>query len=36
MTNPAKVIALTNGYAPQILKNDTKDPYNFRIFVMSG
>ena len=32
VTNPAKVIALTNGYAPQILKNDTKDPYNFRIY----
>jgi branched-chain amino acid transport system substrate-binding protein len=32
VTNPAKVIALTNGYAPQILKNDNKDPYNFRIY----
>jgi len=32
VTNPAKVIALTNGYAPQILRNDTKDPYNFRIY----
>lgn len=32
VTNPAKVVALTNGYAPQILKNDTKDPYNFRIY----
>src|ERR1044072_8880518 len=32
VTNPAKVIALTDGYAPQILKNDTKDPYNFRIY----
>ncbi len=32
VTNPAKVLALTNGYAPQILKNDTKDPYNFRIY----
>jgi len=32
VTNPAKVIALTNGYAPQILKNDTPDPYNFRIY----
>lgn len=32
VTNPAKVIALTNGYAPQILKNDTQDPYNFRIY----
>ena len=32
VTNPAKVIALTDGYAPQILKNDTPDPYNFRIY----
>lgn len=32
VTNPAKVLALTNGYAPQILKNDTPDPYNFRIY----
>ncbi len=32
VSNPAKVIALTNGYAPQILKNDTPDPYNFRIY----
>jgi len=32
VTNPAKVIAMTNGYAPQILKNDTPDPYNFRIY----
>jgi branched-chain amino acid transport system substrate-binding protein len=32
VTNPAKVVALTDGYAPQILKNDTKDPYNFRIY----
>jgi branched-chain amino acid transport system substrate-binding protein len=32
VTNPAKVIALTDGYAPQILKNDTKNPYNFRIY----
>ena len=32
VTNPAKVIALTDGYAPQILKNDTKHPYNFRIY----
>jgi branched-chain amino acid transport system substrate-binding protein len=32
VTNPAKVVALTNGYAPQILKNDTKAPYNFRIY----
>jgi len=32
VTNPAKVLALTDGYAPAILKNDTKDPYNFRIY----
>ena len=32
VTNPAKVIAMTNGYAPGILKNDTPDPYNFRIY----
>ncbi|MBV8168670.1 MAG: ABC transporter substrate-binding protein [Alphaproteobacteria bacterium] len=32
VTNPAKVIALTDGYAPQILKNDTKDVFNFRIY----
>jgi branched-chain amino acid transport system substrate-binding protein len=32
VTNPAKVIALTDGYAASILKNDTKDPYNFRIY----
>ncbi len=32
VTNPAKVIAMTNGYAPQILKNDTPNPYNFRIY----
>jgi branched-chain amino acid transport system substrate-binding protein len=32
VTNPSKVIALTDGYAPQILKNDTPDPYNFRIY----
>ncbi|MDX2159548.1 MAG: ABC transporter substrate-binding protein [Hyphomicrobiaceae bacterium] len=32
VTNPAKVIALTNGYAPGVLKNDTKDPYNFRLY----
>ena len=31
VTNPAKVIALTNGYAAAVLKNETKDPYNFRI-----
>jgi branched-chain amino acid transport system substrate-binding protein len=32
VTNPAKVLALTDGYAPQILKNETPDPYNFRIY----
>jgi branched-chain amino acid transport system substrate-binding protein len=32
VTNPAKVLAMTNGYAAQILKNDVKDPYNFRIY----
>ncbi|MGE3915634.1 MAG: ABC transporter substrate-binding protein [Hyphomicrobiaceae bacterium] len=32
VTNPAKVIALTNGYAPGVLKNDAKDPYNFRLY----
>lgn len=32
VTNPAKVIALTNGYAPGVLKNDTADPYNFRLY----
>jgi branched-chain amino acid transport system substrate-binding protein len=32
VTNPTKVIALTDGYAPQILKNETPDPYNFRIY----
>src|ERR1051326_8355131 len=32
VTNPAKVLAMTDGYAPQILKNDTPDPYNFRIY----
>ena len=31
VTNPAKVIALTNGYAKGILQNDNKDPYNFRM-----
>ena len=31
VTNPAKVIALTNGYAEAVLKNENKDPYNFRI-----
>ena len=32
VTNAAKVLALTNGYAKPILQNDTKDPYNFRIY----
>jgi branched-chain amino acid transport system substrate-binding protein len=32
VTNPAKVLVLSDGYAPQILKNDTPDPYNFRIY----
>jgi branched-chain amino acid transport system substrate-binding protein len=32
VTNPAKVIALTNGYAPGVLKNDAPDPYNFRLY----
>lgn len=32
VTNPAKVLALTNGYAPGVLKNDTPDPYNFRLY----
>lgn len=29
-TNPARVLALTNGFAPAVLKNDAKSPYNFR------
>ena len=32
VTNPAKVLALTNGYAPGVLKNDMPDPYNFRLY----
>lgn len=32
VTNPARVIALTNGYAPAVLKNDAKDPFQFRIY----
>jgi len=32
VTNPAKVLAMTNGYAPGILKNDFPDPYNFRLY----
>ncbi|MFC4274530.1 ABC transporter substrate-binding protein [Achromobacter aloeverae] len=30
VTTPAKVILLSNGFAPGILKNDAKSPYNFR------
>jgi branched-chain amino acid transport system substrate-binding protein len=30
VTNPAKAVVLSNGFSPAILKNDTKDPYNFR------
>ena len=32
VTTPDKVVALTNGYAPQILKNDHKASYNFRFY----
>jgi branched-chain amino acid transport system substrate-binding protein len=32
VTNPAKVLAMTNGYAPGVLKNDFPDPYNFRLY----
>ncbi len=32
VTNPAKVLALTNGYAPGVLRNDNPDPYNFRLY----
>lgn len=31
VTSPAKVVQLSNGYAPAILKNDAKSPYNFRV-----
>lgn len=31
VTTPAKVILLANGYAPAILKNEAKSPYNFRV-----
>jgi branched-chain amino acid transport system substrate-binding protein len=31
VTSPAKVIQLSNGFAPAILKNDAKSPYNFRV-----
>lgn len=30
VTTPAKVLLLSNGFAPAILKNDAKSPYNFR------
>ncbi len=30
VTNPAKVIVLSDGYAPAILKNEAKAAYNFR------
>ena len=30
VTTPAKVLLLSNGFAPSILKNDAKSPYNFR------
>ncbi|WP_459615648.1 ABC transporter substrate-binding protein [Bordetella sp. 2513F-2] len=30
VTNPAKVLLLSNGFAPNILKNESKSPYNFR------
>lgn len=32
VTNPARVLAMTNGYAPGVLKNDYPDPYNFRLY----
>ncbi|MEJ0068238.1 MAG: ABC transporter substrate-binding protein [Pseudomonadota bacterium] len=32
VTNPAKVVVLSDGYAPQILKNDDPNRYNFRIY----
>ncbi|MGD9844300.1 MAG: ABC transporter substrate-binding protein [Variibacter sp.] len=31
VSSPAKVIQLSNGFAPAILKNDAKSPYNFRV-----
>jgi branched-chain amino acid transport system substrate-binding protein len=31
VTTPAQVLLLSNGFAPQILKNDAKSPYNFRM-----
>ncbi|CAM4112735.1 ABC transporter substrate-binding protein [Bordetella muralis] len=30
VTNPAKVLLLSNGFSPTILKNESKSPYNFR------
>jgi branched-chain amino acid transport system substrate-binding protein len=30
VSTPAQVVVLSNGYAPGILKNDAKSPYNFR------
>jgi branched-chain amino acid transport system substrate-binding protein len=30
VSTPAQVVVLSNGYAPNILKNDAKSPYNFR------
>lgn len=30
VSTPAQVLVLSNGYAPGILKNDAKSPYNFR------
>ncbi|OZI29945.1 hypothetical protein CAL29_17805 [Bordetella genomosp. 10] len=30
VTTPAKVVLLSDGFAPGILKNDAKSPYNFR------
>jgi branched-chain amino acid transport system substrate-binding protein len=31
VSSPAKVLQLSNGFAPAILKNDAKSPYNFRV-----
>lgn len=31
VTTPNKVLQLSNGYAPAILKNDAGSPYNFRV-----
>jgi len=30
VTNQAKVIVLSDGYAPEILRNESRSPYNFR------